>query len=67
MDVKLFLKPSLIKIVLTLLIPLTAWHGFNYEFDPATPDYLGKPNMIYESWEFLPPPLILTIPGTILE
>ncbi len=65
MDTKQFLKPTWIKIAITLIIPLTLWYGTVYDFDYSAPEPIGKPNLVYQTWKVYFIPLIVNIPFTI--
>lgn len=67
MGIKHFLKPSWLKIILTLIFPLTIWYGTVYEFDYSAQGQVGKPNLVYQSFRMHHYPQIVTIPFSILN
>jgi len=67
MSVGEIFKPSWIKVIFTLIIPLLVWYGMFYkegstEFRPE-----AKVDAIYTTWRILPYPLVVYIPMAIYD
>jgi hypothetical protein len=65
MEKPAFFRPTLLKILLTLLIPLTIWYGTAYMMDYSISGVAGQPNLTYQTWLIHPLPQLFNIPMTI--